>query len=196
MNIIIDQTRLEKRAIFEVSLRLLKEGKFHATPMAEIAYLSKISESLMEWVFETRENLLAELSEMMMPKIEREIQEAIKKSDSFKETVFNSWIALYQFYTRIPDTISFVEQFDNIRPLVSQKRIGHPGKSPSLTEVFRNQNSLSSDTSPETLAWLLHENALCAAKMNVLNQSLTVAAPQKLAEFFWKGLACQAASPD
>jgi hypothetical protein len=193
MNITIDQTRREKRAVFEVSLRLIKEGKFHATPMAEIAYLSKISESLMELVFETRDNLLAELSGITMQKIEREIAEAIKNSDGFRDAIFNSWIALYQFYTRNPDTISFVEQFDNIRPPASQKSVTHPGKSPSLSGLFSAQHSLSTDASPATLVWLLHENALGAAKMNVLNQSLTITPPRKLAEFFWKGLANEAA---
>ena len=79
MNITIDQTRHEKLAIFAVALKLLREGKFHATPMDEIAYLSRISNVLMEHVFDTRERLLEELSDAMLRQIETETEETFKK---------------------------------------------------------------------------------------------------------------------
>lgn len=187
MNVAIDQTRMEKRAIFEVSLRLLKEGKFHATPMAEIAYLSKMSDLLMEHVFESREKLLTELSEMMIRKIETKIQEASAQRFDFKDRVFDCWIALYQFYTRFPDMISFVEQFDNVKHLPSPLKLVHPGRSSALIDLFTEQEQIAVETAPETLAWLLHENALSAAKMNVLNANYSMS-PERLAEFFWNGL--------
>lgn len=187
MNITIDQTRLEKVAIFEVSLKLLREGKFHATPMNEIAYLSKISGALMDHVFQTREELLAELSNTMLRRIEEEVAEACKRGVDFRDCLLNAWSALYLFYARHPDAISFIEQFDNLNSMRFVPEVPHPGKLDTLIALFRGRADLLADTTPETLAWLLHENALGAAKMTVVNKQYSIS-PRKLAEIFWNGI--------
>ena len=186
MNIAIDQTRHEKLAIFAVALKLLREGKFHATPMAEIAYLSRISNVLMEHVFDTRERLLEELSDAMLRQIETETEEACKKGETFRECVLNCWTALYNFYTRYPDTISFMEQFETLKSRLFIADRTHPGKLKSLVNLFNEQKDLSTETTPQALAWLLHENAMSAAKMNV--QNAHTVPPHRLAEIFWNGI--------
>lgn len=188
MNFTIDQTRLEKMAIFEVSLRLLREGKFHATPMTEIAYLSKISGVLMDHVFQTREELLVELSNTMLKKLEEVVVEACKRGADFRDCLLNVWSALYLFYTAHPDAISFIEQFENLNNKRSVPELPHPGKLDTLVTLFSGQQDLLLETTPEALAWLLHENALGAAKMNVLNKQYSIS-PRKLAEIFWNGIA-------
>lgn len=188
MNIAIDQTRLEKQAIFEVSLKLLREGRFHATPMTEIAYLSKISGALMDHVFQTREELLLELSNTLLRRIEVEVIDACKRGAGFRECLLNVWSALYVFYTRHPDAISFIEQFDHVNNKRFVPQVPHPGKLETLVALFKDQEEdLLADTTAETFAWLLHENALGAAKMNIVNKQYPIS-PRMLAEMFWKGI--------
>lgn len=187
MSIAIDQTRLEKMAIFEVSLKLLREGKFHATPLTEIAYLSKISSALMYQVFQTREELLVDLSNTILRRIEEDVVQACKRGVDFRDCLLNAWSALYLFYTRRPNVISFIEQFDNLDCKRFVQDVPHPGKIETLVTLFRGQQGLSADTTPEALAWLLHENALGAAKMNLVSAEYSIT-PRKLAEIFWKGI--------
>lgn len=186
MNSTIDPIRLEKTAVFDVSLKLLREGKFHATPLDEIAYMAKISGNLMDWVFQSRENLLAELSEVTIVKLENEIENVVRKSDTFKDRVFATWSTFYEFYTRYPDMIAFVEQFDSVQKMVPGGKITYPGKFRAIVHLFEGNDAHENQATPETLAWLLHENALSASKMNTLNKSLSD--PGILAEFFWQGL--------
>ena len=186
----IDQLRPEKQRIFEVSLRLLREGRFHARPMAEIAFLARMSNALMDVTFESRDKLLAELMEATLSEIEKPVKEAGLKSATFKDRFFNSWNALFQFYSRVPDAISFVEQFEHIKHFAYPVDLIHPGKSKSLVKVFQCQSDLITDFPSEVLACLLHESALTAAKMNVVRRWDVPPDPSRLVEILWNGIFC------
>jgi AcrR family transcriptional regulator len=189
MNSTIDQTRFEKQAIFQVSLRLLREGRFHAMTLNEIAHLANISAAMMECVFKTREKLLEELTDVVTLQIQKELDASIQIAGSLKDRFFNAWLALYQFYTRYPDVIAFIDQYENLKKSLDPLPVKHPATFQSLIDLF-NEGTIASDTPGETFAWLLHENALSAAKMNTHHPSPVD--PLIVAEIFWKGIASAA----
>lgn len=190
INARIDQMRPEKQRIFEVSLRLLSEGRFHATSMAEIASLAKMSSAMMDIAFESRDKVLAELMEATLSNIERPVREAGLTSATFKDRFFKSWQALFQFYSQHPHAISFVEQFEDIQRRAYPVDLVHPARLKSLVEIFRFQTDLKTDMPPESLAWLLHENALTAAKMNVVRSCNVSSSAYRLVDILWKGIFC------
>lgn len=185
MNIKIDQTRAEKQTIFKVSLELLKEGRFHAAQLSEIAFRAKMSDALMERIFLTREKLLQELTAVVIERIRSEVDEAGKYESDLKERFINAWMALYQFYTRHPEVIAFVDQFETLKQILEPEHFIHPASLKTLVDLFADER-LHDDTPRETLAWLFHENALSAAKINA--RAAKPSQPRKLAEMFWRGL--------
>ena len=187
MNSVIDQTKFEKQAIFEVSLKLLREGRFHAVQHDEIAFLAKISAAMMERIFKTREKLLEELTTVVILHIQKELEASGQNTSSLKERFLSSWLSLYQFYTRYPDVIAFIDQFENLKKSLDPVPVKHPATFQSLIDLF-SDGTLTFDTPGETLAWLLHENALGAAKLNMRCPS--PANPLTVAEIFWKGITC------
>jgi AcrR family transcriptional regulator len=164
-NVNTDNLMLEKMAIFQTSLKLIRQGKFHATPMSEIALLSRISGTMIFYVYENRDELLAELGEKVLGQIHDTIAAACKKSLTFQDTVRNIWMGLYTYYTKHPDVISFIEQIENLNNLPGEKVVTHPANSAVLVNFFRNHAVKTETQSAETLAWSLHCNVLCAAKL-------------------------------
>lgn len=184
----IDILAMEKNAIFDASLKLLRAGKFQGTPLAEIAFLSRMSSRLIENVFETRERLLGELSVSLTSKIIEIIEDAGARSRSFRESFFHVWTALYKYYTRNPDVIAFMEQFESIK-VSKDPRVIHPANSAALIELFTHPDCPFENT--ETLAAIFHSNVLSAAKMssasdfNDLNLQ-----PDFFSQLLWNGLFC------
>ena len=185
MSLTIDQTRFEKQAIFQVSLRLLREGRFHATTMGEIAHLANISAAMMERIFKTREKLLEELRNVVTLQIQQELDASVQITGSLKDRFLNAWLALYHFYTRYPDVIAFIDQYENLKKSLDPLPVKHPATFQSLIDLLKD-DKITSATTGETLAWLLHENALSAAKMNT--RHLSPPDPRTVAEIFWKGI--------
>jgi hypothetical protein len=133
--------------------------------MSEIALLSGISGTMIFYVFENRDELLFELSERVLGPIHNTIDEACKKSLGFKDTVRNIWMDLYRFYNKHPDVISFIEQMENLKNLPGNNGLIHPANSMALISFFENHTVKAEVPSAETLAWSLHCNILCAAKL-------------------------------
>ena len=185
MNSVIDQTKFEKQAIFEVSLKLLREGRFHAAQLDEIAYHANISAAMMDRIFKTREKLLQELTTVVTLEIQKELDASGQHGASLKERFLSAWLTLYQFYMRYPDVIAFIDQFETLKKSLDPLPVKHPATLQALIDLVSDE-SLGSDTSGETLAWLLHENALGAAKLNTHRSSPTT--PLTVAEIFWKGI--------
>lgn len=153
--------------------------------MDEIAFLANISAAMMERVFKTREKLLEELATVVTLQIQKELDTSGQITASLKERFLSAWLALYQFYTRYPDVVAFIDQFENLKKSLDPLPIKHPATFQSLIDLF-NDDNIASDTPRETLAWLLHENALSAAKMNMRHPFPTD--PRIVAEMCWRGM--------
>lgn len=184
---------MEKRAIFQASLKLLREGKFFATPLSEIAFQANLSGTLIRDVYESREKLLEELSESLTEQIVITIEDALKNSVGRKERFFQSWMALYKYYTLYPDAIAFIEQFDNLKALQNADKIVHPAKSKPLTELFHREELTAGEStgSTETLAYFFHANVLTAAKIKTSERFVSVSSPEVLSEILWNGMYAQ-----
>ena len=152
-------------AIFETSLKLIRQGRFHATSMSEIALLSRISGTMIFYVYENRDELLVELGQKVLGQIHDTIEEACKNSLGFNDTIRNIWMGLYQYYSKHPDVISFIEQIENLKNLPATNWVTHPANSTALLNFFQNHAFKPEVPSAETLAWSFHCNVLCAAKL-------------------------------
>ncbi len=185
-----DNLKMEKKAIFEASLKLLSEGKFYASSLAEIAFQANLSGTMILYVFESRGNLLQEMSESLTKQIVDTLYEAGKYSLDFKERFFDNWMALYRFYTICPHAIAFIEQFENLKSLPHPERIIHPAKSNPLIDLFKNGIDREMDRYPnaEMLAVIFHANALTAAKIKSNTQFISPSAPEDLVEILWNGI--------
>ena len=184
-----DILAMEKNAIFDASLKLLKAGKFQGTPLVEIAFLSRMSSRLIENVFATREELLGELSSTLTSRIIGIIEDAGARSTSFRESFFYIWNALYKYYTRNPDVIAFMDQFETIK--VSQKapRMVHPANSTPLIQLFTRPECPFENK--ETLAAIFHSNVLSAAKMSCAPDfNDLILQPEFFSQLLWNGLSC------
>lgn len=188
-----DNLKMEKKAIFEASLKLLSEGKFYASSLAEIAFQANLSGTMILYVFESRETLLQEMSESLTKQIVNTLEDAGKYSLDFKERFFDSWMALYRFYTICPHVIAFIEQFENLKSLPHPEKIIHPAKSNPLLELFNNEEIREMDSYPnaEMLAVIFHANALTAAKIKSNTQFNSTSTPEDLVEILWNGLNVQ-----
>jgi hypothetical protein len=105
----------------------------------------------------------------------------------------DAWLALYKYYTKNPDVIAFIEQFENLRPLPNFARLSHPGNSKPLVDLFTNTQVEENGTllKPETLASLFHANVLMVAKMSASGTINPLQnKPEHFAKIFWKGLYC------
>jgi TetR/AcrR family transcriptional repressor of multidrug resistance operon len=184
-----DILMMEKRAIFEASLNLLRAGKFQGTPLTEIAFLAKMSGRMIEEVFESREKLLEELSETLTTQITKLIEEAAGTSNTFKQRFFHVWVALYKHYTKNPNVIAFLEQFENIKVLQHPRSLIYPGNSAPLIELFSGSDCTVG--SAETLAAIFHSNVLSAAKMSCMSDSQELDfKPELFSQLLWTGMYC------
>jgi hypothetical protein len=172
-------------------LKLLREGKFFATPLSEVAFQANLSGTMMCHVYESRDELLEELSEHLTEQIVNAVEGALKNSQGQKERFFQSWMALYKYYTLYPDSIAFIEQFENIKANQNADKIVHPAKSKSLTALFKDESLPDQEETSEsnqTLAYFFHANVLTAAKIRTSEKFTPGATPEVLSEILWNGM--------
>ena len=131
-----DIFKIEKIAIFDASLKLLRAGKFQGTPLTEIAFRANMSGRMIDHIFSSREKLLSELSETLTGQIVKLIDEAARKGENFKDRFFDVWTALYKYYRKNPDVIAFLEQFENMSFSQDHAKVIHPANSKPLIQLF------------------------------------------------------------
>ena len=175
---------LERNAFYDASLRLVKDGKFQAMSVTEIAFMARISERAIPFIFESRERLVSDLIEHVTSQIANTIEGAAKKSTSYKQRFFDVWHALYEHYTKNPNVIAFIEQFDNI----NKKGFLHPASTAALIDLFKKAQigEVIKPVNAETLAYIFHENVVTAAKMHASKLFADINfAPQQFPEMLW-----------
>ena len=174
----------ERNAFYDASLRLVKDGKFQAMSVTEIAFMARISERAIPFIFESRERLVSDLIEHVTSQIANTIEGAAKKSTSYKQRFFDVWHALYEHYTKNPNVIAFMEQFDNI----NKKGSLHPASTAALIDLFKKAQmaEVIKPVNAETLAYIFHENVVTAAKMHTSKLFADINfAPQQFPEMLW-----------
>ncbi|WP_262249756.1 TetR/AcrR family transcriptional regulator [Parapedobacter soli] len=104
-------TAAKKQAIYESTLRLIKEFGFHGTPMSQIAQEANVATGTIYHYFDSKDELIVDLYHHTK---ERMLQAIFKRSDPilpYPERFASVWINLVKYYVRHPEVLSFMEQF-------------------------------------------------------------------------------------
>src|SRR5690606_31847322 len=104
-------TAEKKQAIYESTLRLIKEFGFHGTPMSQIAQEAGVATGTIYHYFASKEALIVELFQY----VRERTRNAIFKDDDmtlpYPDRFARIWINLVKHYIQYPDVLGFVEQF-------------------------------------------------------------------------------------
>jgi AcrR family transcriptional regulator len=151
-------------------MQLIANGRFLNATMQEIAFQARMSEATVAYIFENRQQLLAELIEYIVGNIHTVMDEATRPGiHPFRERFFGLWRRLYSYYITNPGLPIFLNQFDvlsgNARTITL-----YPGHAQQLTSFFRSTGAGSVDLSDaDDAAYIFHENILSAAQMKSRN---------------------------
>lgn len=120
----------KKEAIFESTLRLVKEHGFHGTPMSQIATQANVATGTIYHYFSSKDELILELFKYCRLRMSEDIFKA-DKTTSYKDRFFSIWNRLLQYYIDFGDVFSFFEQFysspyaEMVKDKMDDKEFGH-----------------------------------------------------------------------
>ena len=103
----------KKHAIFESTLRLVRDNGFHGAPMSLVAKNAGVAAGTIYHYFASKEQLICELYEYNRTRMMSVIDSSIKAERSYHENFLNIWTGLYKFYVQEPNVLIFFEQFVN-----------------------------------------------------------------------------------
>jgi AcrR family transcriptional regulator len=187
---------MERKAIFDAALKLINDGKFQAVSLSEIGYYANLSERTTRYFFENKGKLIEELSVEVMFMIHEVFLQSIVDWRPFENVFFDAWISLYEFYSKRPRVIAFVEQAGGLTIKHDEKfveRLLDP-----LVKFFQiNKVEVISKLSPGSIAALFHGNAMAAAKLhgnpNLLHEQHEL---RPMVQILWAGLTAPAPGKD
>lgn len=104
-------TTAKKRAIYESTLRLIKEFGFHGTPMSQIAQEAGVATGTIYHYFDSKDELIVELYHYAKERMQQAIFKDNDQALPYPERFTNVWMGLVKYYVRYPEVLSFVEQF-------------------------------------------------------------------------------------
>ncbi|MFC3196990.1 TetR/AcrR family transcriptional regulator [Parapedobacter deserti] len=111
MNVQLNTAAEKKQAIYQSTLRLIREFGFHGTPMSQIAQEAGVATGTIYHYFASKEELIVELfrysKERMLNAIFREDERAL----SYPRRFMTIWMNLVEHYIQHPEVLSFMEQF-------------------------------------------------------------------------------------
>ena len=187
---------MERKAIFDAALKLINDGKFNAVSLSEVGYYANLSERTTHYFFENKGKLIEDLSVEVILMIHEVCLQPIVAWSSFEIVFFDAWISLYEFYSKRPRVIAFVEQAGGLTIKRDEKfmeRLLDP-----LAKFFQiNKVDVISKLSPGSIAALFHGNAMAAAKLhgnpNLLPEQHEL---RYMVQILWAGLTAPALGKD
>ena len=105
------ETTDKKRAIYESTLRLIKEFGFHGTPMSHIAQEAGVATGTIYHYFASKDELIIELHHYTKERIHRAIFNESNSMLPYAERFTDIWMKMVRYYMEYPEVLSFVEQF-------------------------------------------------------------------------------------
>lgn len=176
---------MERRAVFNAALRLIKEGKFHATPLAEIAFHANIAASTIPYFFASRQIILNDLAGELFSELLQLTTGSSVQDGAFEEIFFARWNAIHDYYLEHPEVIPFVEQADDM-PLDTDQTIARDKYYNELAEFFAQgmERKMIAKRDPGRLAALFHESILSAARVNSRSEEKET----ERAHILWQGI--------
>lgn len=105
------ETTAKKRAIYESTLRLIKEFGFHGTPMSQIAQEAGVATGTIYHYFTSKDELIVELYHYTRERMQRVIFKDNDLGLPYPEQFAAVWMNLVKYYMQYPEVLSFLEQF-------------------------------------------------------------------------------------
>lgn len=101
----------KKQAIFESTLKLIREYGFHGTPMSQIAQHAGVATGTIYHYFTSKDELIIELFRYSKQKIHDATFKDHDSTDTYHNRFVSTWINLVKHYSQYPEVLSFLEQF-------------------------------------------------------------------------------------
>lgn len=182
----------KKKAIFDSTLKLVKEYGFHGCPMSLVAKNASVAAGTIYHYFDSKDQLIVELYNYTIDKVINAATAGDDTSQPYQERFFNFWKNLYGFYTQNPDVLRFFEQYVNSPYYMQTNEEGFRGRFHELIYNFFkegiNQGVLR-DVNPEILSVLAHGSIVTTAKVCVRgNSALESAEFEQIAQIIWDGM--------
>ena len=111
MNVLSNTTTEKKQAIYESTLRLIKEFGFHGTPMSQIAQEAEVAIGTIYHYFASKDELILDLFRHSMENIQHATFKTEEQTLLYPERFALIWTNLVKYYILHPTVLSFVEQF-------------------------------------------------------------------------------------
>ncbi len=155
---------MEKLAIYKATLKLIKEGKVSYLSMAEVGYHARVSASVVETLFENREQLISFAGVQVFESINKVIDAATRMEEPFSKRYFKLWRELITYYTSNPDIVAFLDHFANFPFNVDEVKRLEKQMLTSLIGFFESYAPITQTISAATVANLFHENIKIIAR--------------------------------
>lgn len=111
MNVQFDTSAEKKQAIYEATLRLIREFGFHGTPMSQIAQEAGVAIGTIYHYFSSKDELIFDLFRFCRAQIHDAIFKQREQALPYPERFVSIWINLVKYYVNHPEVLSFLEQF-------------------------------------------------------------------------------------
>lgn len=105
------ETTAKKRAIYESTLRLIKEFGFHGTPMSQIAQEAGVATGTIYHYFSSKDELIVDLYYYARERMQQVIFKDNNQGLPYPEQFAAVWMNLVKYYMQHPEVLSFLEQF-------------------------------------------------------------------------------------
>lgn len=185
----------KKKAIFDSTLKLVKEHGFHGCPMSLVAKNANVAAGTIYHYFDSKDQLICELYAYIISQVMHAATQGDDEDKPFLQRYFIFWKNLYAYYIQNPDVLRFFEQFVNSPYYTKRNKEGHRGRFHELIYNFFKEGIDQGHlrpVDPEILSVLVHGSIITTAKVhNVGGSSLDEAAFQQIAQIVWDGIAKQ-----
>lgn len=111
MNVQFTTTADKKQAVFDSTLKLIRDYGFHGTPMSLIARHAGVATGTIYHYFESKEALIIELFHYNRQKILDGTFRDYNTADAYPNRFLSIWINMVKHYMQYPAVLSFMEQF-------------------------------------------------------------------------------------
>ncbi|MGV3761609.1 TetR/AcrR family transcriptional regulator [Parapedobacter sp.] len=105
------ETTTKKRAIYESTLRLIKEFGFHGTPMSQIAQEAGVATGTIYHYFTSKDELIVELYHDVRERMQQVIFKDNDLGLPYPDQFTAVWMNLVKYYVQHPEVLGFLEQF-------------------------------------------------------------------------------------
>ncbi|MEX0685726.1 MAG: TetR/AcrR family transcriptional regulator [Balneolales bacterium] len=178
----------KKKAIFASTLELIKTNGFHGTPISLVVKNAGVAAGTVYHYFDSKDELICELFAYNRCRMIEIIDTTLAEDASYKETFFNIYTKLYDFYIQNTNVLIFFEQFVN-SPYNSNKKYPHAQSQLQSFFIDGIEKGYIKSIKPEILKILTLGSIATTAKLNIYGENpLADYELKQIVELFWDGI--------